>query len=39
MGIKEATAYMQQEHGGLGWWALKVVIAGAGLAILAIQFF
>lgn len=39
MGMKEASAYVQKEHGGWGWWALKVVVTGAGLVILATTLF
>lgn len=39
MGMRNASAYVQKEHGGWGWWALKVLVVGAGLAILGTKFF
>lgn len=32
MTIKEASSYVERTHGGWGWWVLKVLVVGAGLA-------
>ena len=34
MTIKEASAYVQRTHGGWGWWAIKILVTGGGLAAL-----
>lgn len=38
MGIKEASSYVRNAHGGWRWWALKVIVTGAGLAALFSEF-